>query len=302
MVTLASQNKNVLHNEISDKQSNRTLFYEPSLKGNKENEYGRLRFEAMTTKQQVQAGFEVLKDEIEIWKGEWKERMMGDVKVFKTKEENILYKFDSQEIIDEWRTACDGDWKEGYSTCEFKLSKTGHGLFTGYLDSERMPKDGRINRTGWANFSAPEARRSFFRWATYNWGGYTHVVMRVRGDGRHYLINLNTKGQFDVTWFQIFKYILHTHGGPYWQYVKIPLTKFIFTYKGRVQDKQYTVPVNSITSYGFTLMDGNTGPFSLEIDYIGLVNDPSCEEQFVYEKYYVPEAKWADITHTTHPS
>ena len=43
---------------------------------------------------------------------------------------------------------------------------------------------------------------------------------------------------------------------------------------------------------GITCMDRNTGPFSLELDYIGLVFDPTEKDTTEYESYYVPEAKY----------
>ena len=42
-----------------------------------------------------------------------------------------------------------------------------------------------------------------------------------------------------------------------------------------------------------SLMDGNTGPFHLEIKDIGLHNDPTADdEKFAYEMYKLPDF-WA---------
>lgn len=83
--------------------------------------------------------------------------------------------------------------------------------------------------------------------------------MRVRGDGRTYSIVIATKGLYDITWFDMYNFGLYTHGGPYWQYCKIPLSKFAFSYKGRIQDRQVALPKHNISSYGFTMMDRITG-------------------------------------------
>lgn len=50
---------------------------------------------------------------------------------------------------------------------------------------------------------------------------FTHVVLRVRGDGRGYFINLATSGYYDQLWNDSYHYIMFTRGGPYWQVVRV---------------------------------------------------------------------------------
>ncbi|KAI1292891.1 Complex I intermediate-associated protein 30, mitochondrial [Halotydeus destructor] len=279
-------------------EQRRRLFYEPSLKGHYSNEYGQIEAENMTLQDTVKLGLHTFKEECVLLKEEWVYKTRMDPKHLEPGDVDMLYKFDNAKTISEWKTACDSDWNEGFSTCDFRLSKNGHGLFTGYLDAERMPKDGRVNRVGWAHTSAPDARKSFYRYARYDWGNFTHLVMKVRGDGRTYGMLVRAKGFYDISWFDIYAYGIYTHGGPYWQLVKIPFSKFYFTSKGRVQDKQCALNLSDISGYGISIMDRNTGPYSLEIDYIGLENDPSHTEEFAYEMYYVPEAKYPTPTRT----
>lgn len=113
------------------------------------------------------------------------------------------------------------------------------------------------------------------------------LVLKVRGDGRNYLINIATEGYFDNTWNDVYHFILYTRGGPHWQTVKIPFSKFFLASKGRVQDKQFPIPLNKVTSLGFSVSarGGHQGNFSLELDYIGLEFDPDHTEEFAYEMY-----------------
>lgn len=57
------------------------------------------------------------------------------------------------------------------------------------------------------------------------------------------------------------------------------------TARGVIQDKQHPIDLDAVKKFGITLADGNSGAFSLELDYIGLICDLSHSEKFVYEMY-----------------
>lgn len=173
-----------------------------------------------------------------------------------------------------------------YCLSRLEMSSTGTGVFSGTI-STRLPKDGRIKYTGYCNMNSVPKRRSFQREVYHDWSAYTHIVLRVRGDGRCYVLNLATRGIFDLTWNDVYHYVLHTRGGPYWQYVRIPFSKFIFSSKGRLQDKQMPIMLHEITNFGISLADDVNGHFRLEIDYIGLEHDEFHNEEFAYESYDV---------------
>lgn len=65
------------------------------------------------------------------------------------------------------------------------------------------------------------SQKSFQRDSYYDWSYYNTLVLRVRGDGRPYALNLHSDGIFDVTWHDIYTYILYTRGGPHWQLTKV---------------------------------------------------------------------------------
>lgn len=164
------------------------------------------------------------------------------------------------------------------------MSSIGTGVFSGVL-SNRLPKDGRLAYAGYCNITTIPKYKSFNREAAYDWSPYTHLVLRIRGDGRCYSLNLSTSYIFDLTWNDMYQYVFHTRGGPYWQYVKMPFSKFVFVSRGRIQDNQYSIMLNDVKNLGITLADDVSGHFRLEIDYIGLEHDIYEYEENAYETY-----------------
>ena len=188
--------------------------------------------------------------------------------------------------FEKWVATSDSDHNQGASTANLERSAAGHGLFSGNLSAD-LPKDGRIKKSGYCNIRSQRARKSFKRECYLDWTQYNMLVLRVRGDGRPYMINITTEGYFDISWNDIYHYVLHTRGGPHWQTTKIPFSKFFLSSKGRVQDKQFPIPLNKVTNLGFSVSGrgGFEGNFNLEIDFVGLEFDPNHTEEFAYEMY-----------------
>ncbi|XP_063235588.1 complex I intermediate-associated protein 30, mitochondrial isoform X2 [Bacillus rossius redtenbacheri] len=242
----------------------------------------------MSRLKMVREGLKEMKQEIILWTDEVKETFMADpFVVYRPGEVDVVWKFGTPEVHSKWVTTADSDHGEGLSECELSVSPSGGALFSGTL-STQVPRDGRIKRAGYCNMRSMRARKSFKRDSYLDWSMYTHLVLRVRGDGRSYMLNLATCGTFDIMWNDMFNYILFTRGGPYWQVAKIPFSKFFLASKGRIQDKQCPVPLNRISNVGISVGDKVNGPFSLEIDYIGVEFDPSHSEEFAYEMYRLP--------------
>ncbi|KAM7361047.1 complex I intermediate-associated protein 30 [Cochliomyia hominivorax] len=238
-------------------------------------------------KKMILDGLRELKEEIHLWSEEMKERLESDpILVYRPGETDIVFNFKEKSSLDKWIVTTDMDHNEGKSTAQLELSNSGAGLFHGMVNSEHI-KDGVIKRTGYANIRTKRVRKSFKREATYDWSQYNMLVLKIRGDGRSYLINLHCEGYFDLMWNDVYHYALYTRGGPHWQIAKIPFSKFFYSSKGRIQDRQQAIQLNRITHFGFSVAakNGMDGPFSLEIDYVGLEFDPTHREEFAYEMY-----------------
>nr|CAG4648743.1 EOG090X091L [Polyphemus pediculus] len=241
-------------------------------------------------KELIREGLKDLKTEIRLWTDEWKEHLQMDPVMGMPipGEVDAQWTFNSNSSFDKWIVTSDRDHGEGYSTCSLALSPTGKGLFSGVL-STQVVKNGKVKKAGYCNMKSEPPTKSFKRDDYHNWSLYTHIVLRVRGDGRSYMMNVGSAGYFDVNWHDMYNYILHTRGGPHWQVSRIPFSKFFLASKGRIQDRQCPLPLDRISSFGISAGDGINGPFRLEIDYIGLEYDPSHTEKTAYELYRTPK-------------
>merc|ERR1712212_1311677 len=102
--------------------------------------------------------------------------------------------------FDSWIVSTDADNEIGYSTAELRASPAGYAVFSGNLDL--TPVDVSLaSRVGVVNMACMRPRKAFYRkYIHFNWSGYTHMVFRVRGDGRTYRLNIHKGGMYDVSW------------------------------------------------------------------------------------------------------
>ncbi|GFR80827.1 complex I intermediate-associated protein 30, mitochondrial [Elysia marginata] len=196
----------------------------------------------------------------------------------------VIYTFNDPESVKSWAVTADRDNDGGKSTANFTFSKNRTGLFHGYLCKE-VPKDGVTKYAGYANITSPKPMKSFGRESQMDWSLFNCLLLRLRGDGRPYMIVIGCNFHYDINWLNRWSYPVFTRGGPYWQHVKIPLSKFFTTHHGRIQDKQEFLPLKIINSLGITAADSAEGPFSLEIDSIALMNDVNLTDKHAYEMY-----------------
>lgn len=232
-------------------------------------------------------GVKLLKIEFRRFFDEVKENLKMDPPRYYFGDVIAAYRFNNEECLKKFDVITDNDHDRGFSKAELTLTDRGTALFKGILDT-RVPKDGITMYSGLAAIQTFPNTISFYRRRYLYWQEFSHLVVRCRGDGRSYTVNLTVFEDFDITTNVIYQYPLFTRGGPYWQVSYIPFSKFVLSYKGRVQDKQNRIPLNSITRVGVALADSNSGPFELEIDFIGVAFVDAIPEDFAYEMYETP--------------
>ncbi|XP_020627730.1 complex I intermediate-associated protein 30, mitochondrial-like [Orbicella faveolata] len=176
----------------------------------------------------------------------------------------VLWNFRNKETLEQWTLITDEQFG-GKSTAEFVRSPGGKAVFKGNISTE-LPAATNVKYSGMCSIRSQPQRDRKGDVTANEVADYDGIVVRLRGDGRTYTLNVQTKGIRDDDIHQSF---FHTRGGPYWEIVRLPFTKFVLTNAGYLQDQQMYFP--RIRTVGFTLADHNTGPFHLEIDYIKLV-------------------------------
>lgn len=187
----------------------------------------------------------------------------------------IFEHFDSDQAIKGWRAVADSDSFSGFSSSTFTRSMSGHGLFKGVLDT-RVPDDGLTMRSGFAGIIGPSAPRDkLIVLDTYwDWTRWNTFEIRFRGDGRKYNIVINIASYAsDQEAYDLMFYPIYTRGGPYWQTLRVPFSKFVFSSGAIIQDDQGKFPSHCVKFVSLICQDNVSGPFELEIDYLGLRYD-----------------------------
>ncbi|KAJ1529303.1 hypothetical protein ONE63_006098 [Megalurothrips usitatus] len=266
-------------------------FWEPNKRGTSEYD----KEDTTSDLEHFKRGSKMLIPETKKWFREMKDYFSQDLPAHLTPNDHVTdkyFSFNGPDSLENWVVSTDSDWNGGFTTGNISISPSGTGVFSGNLCTQ-VPKSGTLENAGFANLRFVPPLKSFGREPVYVFVAYTHLVLRVRGDGRNYLVNLHPHAFFDIHHLNMFTYVLHTRGGPYWQETKIPFSKFFLHYKGRMQDRQTPIDLQNIRNFSISLMDQNNGPFRLEIDYVGCEFDPGHTEEHTYEEYYVP--RWTGI-------
>ncbi|XP_061825009.1 complex I intermediate-associated protein 30, mitochondrial [Nerophis lumbriciformis] len=199
------------------------------------------------------------------------------------KEQNqLVWEFRGPESLEQWIVSSDLEIG-GKSEVYVKVGRNDNTcLLYGTLRST-PPQDGETRYSGYCTMRSKQSLASFDRKKHYDWTSFNTLYLRVRGDGRPWMINIAAETYFSHQKDDLYNYFLYTRGGPYWQDVKIPFSKFFLTHRGRIQDSQCCLWLDKINTIGFTLADKADGPFQLEIDYIGVCKDHAHISEFDYE-------------------
>ncbi len=161
--------------------------------------------------------------------------------------DNMILDFSSAEDKTSWQIVNDGVMG-GISQSEIFFKESGMLIFRGTVSLE--------NNGGFAS-----VRRSS---KLYNLGGYSGMLLQVRGDGKDYQLRVRTDDRFDGI---SYRYRFKTQAGTT-QIIKALFADFEPTFRGRIIKEALPLSAEKIQQIGFLIADKQAGQFSIEIDWI----------------------------------
>lgn len=165
----------------------------------------------------------------------------------------------------------------GFSTAELDVDEEkGIATFHGRLNLDTPPERPDIVYSGYAMFRTNDIPKNIFGSFNYwDWDHYHHIVLRVRGDHRKYLVNVQTRTP-SIT--DLYQHRLFLSDPGNWETVVIPIDDLVLTNRGEIQH-QALMDRTAVKSIGIGILDNQYGPFKLEIDYIKvMVGDEVAKE------------------------
>jgi hypothetical protein len=93
---------------------------------------------------------------------------------------------------------------------------------------------------------------------------YEGLLLRVRGDGKRYKVNLKHDAAFDGVLYRA----EFTSSDGTWADVRLPFVSFLPSFRGRPVPDAPPLDRARVTTVGFLISDRQSGPFRLEVERI----------------------------------
>lgn len=179
--------------------------------------------------------------------------LLLSVSVAVAEDDKFLFDFSGDQAAQQWQTVNDGVMG-GRSEGEFQITEEDTLKFTGVLSLD--------NNGGFASVRSRPAKLKLQNDDT--------LVIRVKGDGRTYNVNL-----YVPTRLTAFSYRLSfPTKKDTWTEVELPLKDFQTTWFGREVDDR-PLEATKVNSLGILLGDKKAGPFELQVDWLKVKKDAS---------------------------
>ncbi|KAI3327277.1 complex I intermediate-associated protein 30 [Xylariaceae sp. AK1471] len=171
------------------------------------------------------------------------------------------------------------DWApNSNSASDQALQGPGYARFHGNISTELPSNKPDIQRSGYAAWRTLDRKPTIFGKALYNIDMYTYLALRIRSDGRSYLVNVQTES---VVPTDLHQHRLFAKRPGEWETVIIKWNDFVRTNHGFVVEPQTEMLRQKVRTLGIGLTDRVPGPFNLCIERIWATNDMSEGDEVV---------------------
>lgn len=167
------------------------------------------------------------------------------------------------------------DWiptetSEGPSSAQSTPITNGYVRFHGNISTELPTDRPDVQRSGYAAFRTNDRGPTIFGRSLWNIDPYQYLAMRVKSDGRSYLVNVQTES---IVPTDLHQHRLFVKRPGEWETVLIRWNDFVRTNHGVVTEPQTEILRSKVRTVGVGLTDRVPGPFELCIESIWATND-----------------------------
>ncbi|KAI0204258.1 complex I intermediate-associated protein 30-domain-containing protein [Astrocystis sublimbata] len=199
-----------------------------------------------------------------------------------------LHSFHTADSLDTCKTLCDQDIG-GFSTVSLDyvprstttpeaIQGPGYARFHGSISTKLPPNKPDIMRSGYAAWRTLDPKSTLFGRSLFNIDMYAYLALRIRSDGRSYLINIQTES---VVPTDLHQHRLFAKRPGEWETVIIKWNDFVRTNHGFVVEPQTEILRQKVRTFGIGLTDRVPGPFELDIERMWATNDMSEDDEVV---------------------
>lgn len=163
----------------------------------------------------------------------------------------------------------------------------GHVRFHGSISTQLPKNRPDIERSGYAAWKTLDRPPTIFGKSLWDIDPYRFLALRIKSDGRSYLVNVQTES---VVPTDLHQHRLFTKRRGEWETVLIRWNDFVRTNHGYVVEPQTEMLRQKVRTIGIGLTDRIQGPFDLSIERIWATND-SREADHVELETAVPKER-----------
>lgn len=150
----------------------------------------------------------------------------------------------------------------------------GHLRFHGTISTRLPPNNPNVTRSGYAAWRTLDRPPTLFGRSLWNIDSYSYLGLRIKSDGRSYLVNIQTES---IVPEDLHQHRLFARRPGEWETVHIKWNDFVRTNHGYVVEPQTEMLRQKVKSIGIGLTDRIEGPFDLSIESMWATNTPEAE-------------------------